>query len=104
MKKIMIAILGFCLCIIIDSTARGENYVSTTFPPDEILTRAFTISVVPKKIIGKHKLHEDKYTVYYHDADSNMIGSAEVVRLDNNSWIAVISSGSYGHVIHVIQK
>lgn len=99
MKKLLIIMLFVVFAPFLNSPAKGENYVSKTFPPDEILLKALTIRAAPKKIIGKKRLSEDNYTVYYHDPDYDVVGFAEVVRLDNGIWVVVVRG-----LIHIIEK
>lgn len=105
MKRLTIMMSLVVFAAFFVSSAQGENYVSKTYPSDEILLKALTIRTAPQRIIGKKRLSEDKYKVYYHDPDYNIVGSAEVVRLDNDIWIAIIhDTNLIGDVIHIIEK
>lgn len=85
MKRVVIS--GFVLCFfvfLLISPAMGEDYVSKTFPSNEILTKAIGKDV--QKIIGKYQNKDGRYEVFYRTTD-NETAHVELIKLDTDIWI-----------------
>lgn len=89
MRKVTVVIVFICIFGFSSITFAGP-YINTEFPPDQLITNC-----TPKNIrkdlmyIGKFKIKEDLYRVYYwYDTRAGIsVRYWNVTKLDNNMWI-----------------
>jgi hypothetical protein len=111
MKKKTSLLLPFLLAIFLfASISWGEDYISKNFPPDEVLKKTLlthwkknNIDFSIDKFLGKNKLSEGNYVVYFLFTDPNIkqqkLDSFIVIKLETNYWLL-----QRGELIIVVEK
>jgi hypothetical protein len=99
MKKKTSLLLPFLFVIFLfASISWGEDYISKTFPPDEVLKKTLlthwkknNIKFSIDKFLGKSQLTEWNYVVYFLFTDPNIkqqkLDSFVVIKLETNYWL-----------------
>ena len=111
MKKKTSLLLPFLFAIFLFvSISWGEDYISKNFPPDEVLKKTLlthwkknNIKFSIDKFLGKNKLSEWNYVVYFLFTDPNIkqqkLDSFIVIKLETNYWLL-----QRGDLILVVEK
>jgi hypothetical protein len=109
-KKTSLLLTVLSVIFLFASISWAEDYISKTFPPDEVLRKTLlnhwkknNIKFSIDKYLGKTQLAEWNYVVYFLYTDPNnkqqKLDSFVVIKLETNYWLM-----QRGDVIIVVEK
>ncbi len=106
MKPIVTFVCCLFVMLCISTPALSEPYKDKNFPTLDVLKKqpwqqGFEKSIVPAELIGKVKISEGTYALYYKSLDGT-VNNITLIILDTNIWIITGAKGYAGN--GVIQK